>query len=116
MQYIIKNSADGARVLLNRNPTINMGSYLEMQIKDVKSDYTDLSCSLPIQCLQSLNADFDGDVLNVIRMITVELKRAFGEIFFTRTGFMVDRNTGLFNGDFGLIKDQRISLYRWATI
>ena len=58
----------------------------------------------------------DGDVLNVIRMITVELKRAFGEIFFPRTGFMVDRNTGLFNGDFGLIKDQRISLYRWATI
>ena len=116
IQYIIKNSKDGCRIMLNRNPTINMGSYLEMEIKDVKSDYTDLSCSLPIQCLQSLNADFDGDVLNVIRMITVELKRAFGEIFFPRTGFMIDRNTGLFNEDFGLIKDQRISLYRWATI
>ena len=66
--------------------------------------------------METYGIKVDGDVLNVIRLITVEFKRAFSEIFYPRTGFMVDRNTGLFNGNFGLIKDERISLFRWATI
>ena len=96
--------------------TINMGSYIQMEVASVKTNYYDLSCSLPIQCLQSLNADFDGDTLNSNKLISVELRREFGKIFNPRTGFLIDRNDGLFNTDFGLIKDERISLFMFATI
>jgi hypothetical protein len=116
MQYILTHEKLDSSILLNRNPTINMGSYLAMNVASVKDDYSDLSCSLPIQCLQSLNADFDGDTLNITKEITTEFKRAFKEVFFPRTGFMIDHNNGLINSDFGFIKDETISLYNFCTI
>ena len=87
-----------------------------MDIVEVKTDYEDLSCSLPIQCLPSLNADFDGDVLNENKLITVEFKREFSKVFSPHTGFAIDRNNGLFNGKFGLIKDERINLWAFCTV
>ena len=55
IKYILKHSKP--KTLLNRNPTINYGSYLCMGVKNVKKDYEDLAAGLPIACLSSLNAD-----------------------------------------------------------
>ena len=57
IEYIIKHGKP--KILLNRNPTINFGSFLCMDVAYVKKDYNDLSCDLPIQSLTALNADFD---------------------------------------------------------
>ena len=57
IEYILKHSKNGVKCLLNRNPTINYGSFLAMTVAHVKDDYEDLSAGLPIQCLSSLNAD-----------------------------------------------------------
>ena len=87
-----------------------------MTVASVKENYDDLSCSIPISCLSSLNADFDGDVINLIRPIGTELKDAFSEIFDPHYGFLIDRNDGMFNTDFGLIKDEMIGLYQFCNI
>ena len=50
-----------------------MGSYLEMKVASVKTDYTDLSCSLPIQCLQSLNADLKVGLYTSNRILAFTL-------------------------------------------
>ena len=114
--YILKKSKHHVKIMLNRNPTINMGSYLNMRVKTVKRDYNDLSCSIPIQSLQSLNADFDGDVLNIVRLIGNEFTKEFGRIFDPHKAFLIDHNNGLFNSSFGLIKDEMINFYVWNTI
>ena len=114
--YILKKSKQPVRCMLNRNPTINMGSYISMKVKSVKRDYNDLSCSMPIQSLQSLNADFDGDILNLNRLIGKEFNKEFSRILDPHRGFLIDRNNGLFNSAYGLIKDEMINFYMWNTI
>ena len=81
IQYMLENTKYRTKILLNRNPTIDFGSFVCMECVEVKKDYDDLSCSLPISILTSLNADFDGDVLNIISLKTNELKKAFDQVF-----------------------------------
>lgn len=105
------------KVFINRNPTINYGSLLTMKIVSVKKttggDYT---MSLPIQILPSLNADFDGDVLNIVALMTKELQREFDKGFNPRKTMYISRNDGLFNSNFNLFKDQIIGLSEFNNI
>lgn len=52
------------RIIINRNPTITYGSILLMKIRRIKPDPNDVTLAIPSAILPSLNADFDGDVLN----------------------------------------------------
>jgi hypothetical protein len=88
---------------------------MAMQIARVKDDYDDLSAGLPIQCLTSLNADFDGDTLNSLELISNEFKDEFSKVLSPRTGFMLSRNNGQLNTDFALLKDQMIALREFCT-
>lgn len=116
IKYMLKNTKNGNKILLNRNPTIDFGSFLCMEVADVKADYDDLSTSLPISILTALNADFDGDVLNIISLKTNELKKAFDTVFNPHKSLIIDRNTGRFNSKHSLIKDQLIGLYQFCNI
>jgi len=49
------------RILLNRNPTISIGSVLEMNVVKVKADINDYALELHNLILALLGADFDGD-------------------------------------------------------
>ena len=86
-----------------------------MEIAHIKEDYDDLSAGLPIQCLSSLNADFDGDTLNNIELISNELKKSFSRVLSPRTGFLLSKNDGQLNTDFALLKDQMIALREFCT-
>lgn len=57
LDALIHNNPEGLQVLINRNPTINYGSILQMYA----IGYTDtLTMSVPLQILKLLAADFDG--------------------------------------------------------
>lgn len=115
MVYLIKKWKP--RIIINRNPTINYGSWLCMKLVDVKKEYEeDYTMSIPIQVLKVLNADFDGDVLNNISLKTKKLARQFSRTFNPRKNMYVSRNDGLFNDDFNLLKDQLIGLYEFNNI
>lgn len=109
MQYIVRK--DSPTVAVNRNPTINYGSFVVMQCVEVKRDFKDLTLSLPIAILKSLNADFDGDTLNIIAIKTKKFKKKYIKAFSPKFNFYVDRETGLFNSDFDLLKDEQIGLW-----
>lgn len=51
--------------LLGRNPTLLAGSLIRVKIKSVKTDPSDTTIGLSILAVKSLNADFDGDELNL---------------------------------------------------
>ena len=55
MNYIVKK--EKVRILLNRNPTINLYSMLLLHIRRVKSDWKRTTISVPLHILPGLNAD-----------------------------------------------------------
>lgn len=114
MMYLIKRKP---KVIINRNPTINYGSLLLMTIVDIKREYdNDYTMSLPIQVLTALNADFDGDILNIISLKTREISDAFEKAYNPRKNMFISRNDGKFNNDFNLLKDQMIGLWQFNNI
>lgn len=113
MTYIVEHYKP--KILLNRNPTLNYGGILEMVVKAVKQDYSDLSLSIPINILNILAGDFDGDALNTVSIKDRYLEKAF-EIYDPRENMIIDKNDGLFNNSFNLIKEQLICLHEFCMI
>lgn len=115
MKYMI--SKEKRYVLINRNPTINYGSVLCVRIKDVTSgEGENYTMGMPEQILIVMNADFDGDVLNIISLKSKHLAKAYNKIFNPRFNLFISRNDGNFNTDMNLFKDQLIGLYQFNNI
>lgn len=115
MNYILVKQKP--KVLINRNPTINYGSLQCCKIKSIKNEFQDdYTMSLPIQILPVLNADFDGDILNIISLKSKDVAKAYDKVFNARKNMYISRNDGLFNDDFNLFKDQLIGLYEFNNI
>lgn len=104
MNYILKNTKGKVKCLVNRNPTINYGSIVCCEVKSIKRDYDDLTMSLSAQILEALNADFDGDTLNIISLKSNEFKKEFSRVFDPRNTMFISKNDGYCQG--ALIKDQ----------
>lgn len=114
MKFIIKR--DKPRVFINRNPTINYGSFDVMHVIDVTGDLDNYTLSMPVQVLAEYNADFDGDILNIGLFVTEDLADAYEKVFNPRKNMYVDRNDGLFNDGMGLHKDQIIGLSQFCNL
>lgn len=65
--------------------------------------------------LPGLNADFDGDILNIIAIMLPQLVKAFRK-FDPVTRMIISRDTGLLNDYFMITKDQLINLYYFCTM
>lgn len=102
-------SKHGQYILLNRNPTINIGSILRLRIKIVKNSYNDNTLQISNNILSSCNGDYDGDVLNIIPLFNKHLIEAFE--CFAPYRLMINSNDGKFNSDFSLEKEQKIGIY-----
>ena len=101
-------------IVINRNPTINYGSLMSMKVKKVRPILDDnYTMSLPIAILAALNADFDGDILNIISLKFVKLSKEFDENYNPRKNMFISRNDGLFDKNYGLPKDQMIGLFKF---
>lgn len=55
----------GILCCLQRNPSLLQGSALRLKIRKFKTNTDDHTIGLSILCVKSLNADFDGDAVNV---------------------------------------------------
>ena len=107
MKKMIKE--EECSILLNRNPTIALGSILYMRIADVKEDMNDLTLSLHNSVLTLLAGDYDGDVLNIISLKDSEMKQVFKEII-SPSSLIVDSNNGNINKSLLLERDQVLGL------
>jgi len=115
MEYLVKNTKNGMRKMLNRNPTISYGSMLTCKIVEVKKDFDDLTLSISNNILGLLEGDYDGDVLNDNALPETKVADIFEKTFNPRM-MIIDRNNGKFNGKMGLIKDQMIGFYKFNHI
>lgn len=113
MMYMIKDST--LKILINRNPTLNYYSMLLMSIRSIKRSETDYTLSLPLSVLNGLNADFDGDILNIIGLpneVLIDLFRKFDPV----ERMIISRDSGTLNEYFSISKSQLIDLYYFATM
>lgn len=88
---LINDYPHGIPVLINRNPTISYGGILQMYVVDICDSYT---LGLPLQILPLLAADFDGDVLNVLYIISKSFYEAANRVFNPRNAMYISRNDG----------------------
>ena len=96
----------GIPFIINRNPTIMRGSELQMFCVDFTMDYV---MGVPLQPLELMVADFDGDVLNILLLLNkVFYSKAF-DIFNPRNAFYISNNDGYFNTSVCIKKDTLIN-------
>ncbi len=96
IESIIKSHPNGIPVIINRNPTINYGSILAMYCVGMVDSYT---MSVPLRILPPLAADFDGDTLNILYIISKSFEERAMQIFNPRNAMQISRNDGNFNNE-----------------
>lgn len=116
MEYMRENTKLGLLCLINRNPTIDFGSFICVKIVGITDTYDNMTMSIPIQVLGKLNADFDGDNLNIYSLKTNELKRKFNGILNPTKSMFISRNDGFLDSQNFLKKDQFIGLHAFCTM
>lgn len=87
---------------------------LLLKVRRVKRSGTDYCLSVPLSILPGLNADFDGDILNMIAIVDEAIQYMFRK-FNPITRMIIARDTGLLNDYFSVTKSQKIDLYHFAT-
>lgn len=94
IRQLIKDDPTGHGIpcLVNRNPTITYGSIQQMYIIDVCDNYT---LQMPLQILPYFNADFDGDVLNLARIISKSFYESVNKVFNPRNAMYISMNDGM---------------------
>lgn len=97
----------GIMNLINRNPTITRGGILQMFCVGINDSFV---MEMPLQILILLAADFDGDVLNDVFVITQNFKNAAYNILNPGNCFYISNNNGELNADVLYTKDTIINL------
>lgn len=86
-----------------------------MHVRQIKADDSDYTMSVPLSILPGLNADFDGDILNIIGCQTDEIKKIFSK-FDPVKRMIISRDSGYLNPYFSITKSEKINLYSFANL
>lgn len=103
-------------VIVNRNPSINYGSFIYCNIVRVKQSYSDKTMTLSHSVLTPMNADFDGDVLNVFRVIGEDLQKRIAKNLNPKYNLFVSRMDGKVNKEVMPIKDCIVAFWAFNNI
>lgn len=109
------NEKEEPHLLINRNPTLNYQSMILVKIRKIKRSSSEYCLTVPITSLSGMNADFDGDILNIIGLIDPALVYMFRK-FDPTSRMTIDRSTGLLNKNIALDKNQKIDYYYFCTV
>lgn len=109
INMIIKSYPEGIPFIINRNPTINYGSILQVFVVG----FTDtLTMSVPLQSISPMGADFDGDTLNILLIINKAFFERCYVVFNPRNAMYISRVDGRVNN---LVLPQRDTLINANT-
>lgn len=108
LNQLIKDDPTGQGIpcLVNRNPTITYGSIQQMFVVGICENYT---LQMPLQILPYFNADFDGDVLNVFRIISKSFFKYAFKVFNPRNSMYISMNDGMVSSSILPYKDIMIN-------
>lgn len=107
IEGIIRSEGRGLPVLINRNPTISLGGILMMYCNGICTGYTML---MPLEVLEGLAADFDGDTLTILYIINKDFKEAAENVLNPRNTMYISKNDGMFNNSYNHKRDTIINI------
>lgn len=102
---LYKRKDDGIWVIIDRNPSLNLGSMQCFKIVEVFKDARKNVLTIPHNSLSEYSGDYDGDVLNVYSPKEKCVVEAFKEGF-RPSKLILDRTGGYYNSNMAPIKDE----------
>lgn len=95
---IRKDTPRGLPILLNRNPTLTFGSIVQLFCIGITDNNPEVyAAGIPIEICPGMNADFDGDTLNVLLIINKDFLRYAYFKFNPANNMHISKNDGLVN-------------------
>lgn len=114
MLYMVK-TAD-LYVIVNRNPSINYGSFLALRIINVKSDIGDRTLTVNKRILIIMGADFDGDQENIFRVFGDNINGKITRAMDPKYTQFIDKKNGRLNRALMPTKDEAIGFYMFNNM
>ena len=111
IKYMITHNRDEIGIIINRNPSINFGSFMYVKIHDVIPNIDNKTMRLNTRVIRVMAADFDGDQLNIFRVIGKDLNRRFSRTMDPRYNLYIDRINGRVNHDMLPLKDEVVGFW-----
>jgi len=96
-------------ILLNRNPTINYGSIVYLNVSEIKREIKDYTINIHNLILKLLAADYDGDTLNIIGLINREFREFMKPL--NPKNMVISPQNAKFNTQLSLDRDVVLGLY-----
>jgi len=115
MKHMVHENKELMYVMINRNPSINYGSFLVMKVANVKPNINDKTLVIPTPILVSMGADFDGDQLNVFRIIGMDLSKRMAKCLNPRYNLYIDRINGRINKAAMPQKDEIVGFWAFCN-
>lgn len=116
MDRMTKNKRRPLIETIGRNPSINYGSMMAMRIVKIIPDIKDHCLALPELILKKPNADFDGDIMNLIHHPIQEIAEQVYEKMNPCDNFGISKNDGLMDMDIVPFKDQIIAIHAFCNV
>lgn len=106
MKWLIDNTEEGLWCIVNRPPTMDLGSIQVLRVVDVINNAIENHMKVPLTSLVSWNGDFDGDTLSIYSLKEANIAKAFCDAFNPRR-LINNKISGykVYNQNFGLPKD-----------
>ena len=104
-EFLIKHHKQGLWVVLNRNPTMDLGSQQTLKVVHVIKDAESCIMSVPLTSLSAQTGDFDGDVENVYALNELCVASSYRDGFNPRFLLLDRTGDGLIDTNFIPIKD-----------
>lgn len=101
--------------LINRPPSIDFGSILQVKVVDVTKRVDDYTMAISLMDLPGFNADFDGDNLTITKLSTKDQIRATRK-YNARLFFMVSHDHGMLHENMLPVKDLAIGLSHFCRV
>jgi len=116
IEFMVNNYSDKLTVMINRNPSIDHGSFLMMHVVYVTPDMDNKTLIIPTSIITDQNAHFDGDMENIYRIVGADLAKAFGKTMNPRFGHAISRIDGRVNPGAMPIKDEQTLFWLFTNI
>lgn len=92
-------------VIISRNPCINVGSHGGFKIAYIKPNINDKTLTINTRVLTTMNADFDGDQVNIYRPLGCQVKTIINALD-PKYQYYIDGRTGYANNAMLPAKDE----------